>query len=195
MDISKVDTENKGKSKKALAEVEPNENNVIYQFHEEMFGKEFINSKQEALDFNEVFKVPLICLFFSGQWCNPSNIFTKELIEVYNEANQGIKTIEIIQVTLEKDFLPGESQDKINEIRKEEDSKFKSYILDKPWVFLNYLDERNNKLRERFNISSIPKFIVFRRDLSFLTENGRNEISKEGYNISEKWLKQLNNSE
>lgn len=194
----KLSSNTKLKSKKQLQDLGSSvevDQQETFTAHEEMLGKEFTNQKLEVIPGVEVYRTPLICLFFTGLWCNPCQFFAKDLIEVYNEANQGIKTMEIIQITLEKDFLPGERPEKIDEIRKEEETKFKVHIADKPWVFINYIDERNNQLKEKYKITSVPAFFVLKRDLSILTDEGRKEIANEGYNIAEKWLKSINYSQ
>lgn len=177
----------KSKSKK---NIDP-QTEIKFLSHEYFLGKDFINSKSEPVASNDVFKSQIICLFFTTQWCNPSKHFIKTLQALYEEANQGVKTMEIIQITLEKEFGPGDSQDKIEEVRKEEDLKFRLYIQDKPWVFINYLDEKSNKLKEKYCINSVPKLIVLRRDLSVLNEDARIDIIEKGNYICDEWYRQV----
>lgn len=163
---------------------------LSFPLHDELFGKSFINSNQEPINSNEVFMIPIICLLFTTTWSSPCNLLAKDLKELYAESNQGVKTLEIIQITLEKELMPGEkNQEKKEDIRKEEEPKFKAFIADKPWVFYNYCDEHADKIKEAFNISFAPQLIVLNRDLSVITYNGRKELANEGPTVSERWLK------
>ena len=139
---------------------------------ESITGSVLVNNKNEIIDkLNEVFNSKIYCLFFTASWCNPCEILAKELIEIYNEINEGIRNVEIIQINFERDEI-----------------SYKNNISDKPWVFLPYGDNRGNDLKENLNILYIPVLAIYRHDGSLITENGRKHISEEGISIFDKWL-------
>ena len=89
---------------------------------EEIIGRKFLNSKLEEVDPQEIFKCKIICLFFTASWCTPCEIFSKELIEIYNEGNQGEKLLEIIQVSYEKPEIKKTSNSKTSNLRANTDN-------------------------------------------------------------------------
>jgi nucleoredoxin len=152
-----------------VAEVEaPREPTPI----ESIVGANFVNNRNEAIiDLNEIFNCKVYFIYYSASWCSPCDIFSKELLELYNEANEGIRNIEIIQVNFDTSEL-----------------HFKNSISDKPWVFIPITDGKINELKERFNLYNIPVLHVYRDDGSLITEDGRKELSDKGINIIDKWL-------
>ena len=162
--------------------------------YENILGKDFINSKLEPVLGSEVFNAPVICLLFTSHWSNPCFLLGKDLLELYQESNQGIKNLEIIQCTLEREFVQGEKQEVINEVKRDGEIKFKAFINEKPWIFINYNDERNEMLKERYSIKYVPQLWVLKKDLSVLTRDGRKELANEGPCVSERWMKMIENS-
>lgn len=90
----------------------------------------------EIIPVNQAFSnVKLIGLFFCSVWASPCKLIANELIELYNETNQGIKNLEIIQITLEKTFYL------VTAIRmkmKESGKKEKTFLNLKFKIFLGY---------------------------------------------------------
>lgn len=162
-----------------------------YPEHVELFGHKLVNSKYEPVtSCIEIYQTPLICVLFACQWSSPCNVLIQDLIKLYEESNQGKKNLEIIQVTIDRDSLPGEGLDlTIDEVRKEEEMKFRNYISNKPWVFTVFNDDKNKVLMKKFDISSVPQFIVLNRDCSVITYRGRQELAEEGYEVALKWSK------
>jgi nucleoredoxin len=138
---------------------------------ETLLGRKFVNNKNEEI-VEDVFNVKLISLFFTASWCSPCEIFARDLIEIYNETNQGEKVLEIIQISFEKN-----------------EESFKRGIANKPWIFIPYNDSKNAELCEIFKVLGVPIFFVLKKDGTILIENGRKEISKEGVKIIDTWLK------
>ena len=138
---------------------------------EEIIGRKFLNSKLEEVDPQEIFKCKIICLFFTASWCTPCEIFSKELIEIYNEGNQGEKLLEIIQVSYEKPEI-----------------NIKQIVTDKPWLFIPLGDSKVQELTKRFSIETIPIFLVLDQNGNVISDKARSEIVLEGSKIVEKWL-------
>lgn len=147
---------------------------------EAIVGQRFVNSKLEEVNQEELFGSKLYCLFFSGSWCGPCELFAKELVELYNEANQGEKILEVIQINFEK----GD---------KEEDRlhAFKSSIVDKPWIFIPLGDSKIEELKSKYNVLTIPVFYVLDKNGNIVTETGRKELASEGVKVIDKWLNMI----
>lgn len=142
---------------------------------ENIIGRKLVNNKNEEIDADEALDTSLKALFFTASWCSPCEIFARELVEIYNETNQGEKVFEIIQISFEK------SED-----------IYKKSIITKPWIFIPYNDPKNQEICDYFNVLTVPMFFVLNKDGSILTDTGRKEISDEGVKAVDKWLKTIN---
>ena len=58
-----------------------------------ILGEKFVDSKNEPIKNiqDDVFSAKLIGLLFTSRWGSPCKIFEKELIDIYNEVNEGEK--------------------------------------------------------------------------------------------------------
>jgi nucleoredoxin len=139
---------------------------------EYIVGWNFVNNRNEAIkNLNELFNCKIYFIYFTASWCSPCEIFSKDLLELYNEANEGIRNIEVIQVSFDTS-----------------EAHFKNSIIDKPWVFIPINDSKINELKEKFNLVQIPVLHVYRSDGSLITTEGRKKLSENGINIIDKWL-------
>lgn len=139
---------------------------------ETILGSKFINNKFEEQNQIDIFNTPLICLYFTAKWSSPCEIFTKELLEIYEDANEGDKIFEIIHIPFDKS-----------------DSEFKSSISDKPWVFIPLNDERVEQIKNKFKVTSIPVFLLIDKNGNILSDTCRKDISSEGPKVIDTWLK------
>ena len=137
-------------------------------------GKMFYNNKfEEVLPENSIFKVNFIGILFTGSWCPPCELFEKELINVYNEANSKEKIFEIVQVSNEKN-----EKDYKNNINES-----------KPWLFLPFNDPQVNILINEYKISYLPVLLIINRERYMLSETGRKDVVDLGIKAYEKWYK------
>lgn len=190
MNTSNIEsTDRKMRSSRRMIEI-VKVDNVVNENIEELLGKEVYNNMNEIIPVNQAFSnVKLIGLFFCSVWASPCKLIANELIELYNETNQGIKNLEIIQITLEKDLLPGDcNKDENERIRKEGENIFKSKIQDFPWLFYQYNNETCRNLKEKFNIKNVPQLIILDEYCNILTKEGVKEYFKYGVDIGEKWM-------
>ena len=90
-----------------------------------ILGTNFVTNKNEKIKKydEEVFDGTIIGLYFSSEWGSPCRIFSKYLIKLYNEINEGEKVLEIIQINFDK---------------TEQD--FKKSISNLPWKFIPFND-------------------------------------------------------
>lgn len=140
--------------------------------HNFFLGKKYVNNQNEEIQFDYLQKISLIGIFFTGSWCPPCEKFSKELIEVYNDANAKEKVMEIIQVSnekSEKDFIEG--------------------ISTKPWIFVQYNDVFIDYLVNEYKISHLPVFIVITKEKTIISDTGRRDVSENGIKVHEKWLR------
>ncbi len=137
----------------------------------ELFGQIFLDNKMEIIkDNKEVFDCTLLGVLFSAGWGSPCRIFYKDLIDIYNKMNDGEKIFEIIQVSFDE---------------KEED--FKKSIAGLPWKFLPLKFEGIKKLKEKYNVLTIPKFFPVDKKGTSLSDRGREDLLEYGVDICEKW--------
>ena len=137
----------------------------------EIFGQIFLDNKTEIIkDNKEVFDCTLLGVLFSAGWGSPCRIFYKDLIEIYHKMNDGEKIFEIIQVSFDE---------------KEED--FKKSIAGLPWKFLPLKFDGIQKLKERYNVLTIPKFFPIDKKGKSLSDRGREDLLEYGVDICEKW--------
>ena len=54
-------------------------------------------------------------------------------------------------------------------------------------------EAKNKELVAKFSVLAVPMFFVFNSEGNMITENGRNEISKNGANAVESWLQLIEN--
>ena len=141
-----------------------------------ILGEKFVDSKNEPIKNiqDDVFSAKLIGLLFTSSWGSPCKIFEKELIDIYNEVNEGEKIFEIIEVSFDK---------------KEED--FKKGITSKPWKFVPFNDPIIKKLTEKYNVLTIPKFYPIDKTGEILSNNARKELIEGGGNVCEDWIEYL----
>lgn len=99
----------------------------------------------------------VVGLYFSAHWCPPCRSFTPKLAALYNELNEAGKPFEIV-------FL---SSDHTEE-------GFNDYHASMPWLALPFRDRQTkNDLSKLLGVNGIPMFVLFRRDGTLITKNGR----------------------
>jgi nucleoredoxin len=136
-------------------------------------GKKLINNKGEEVLLEQILKSYLIGFYFTGSWCPPCELFTNELLAVYNEANAKEKMLEIIQISNEKS-----------------ENDFKNFLGDKPWVFLDYFEFHTiSHLVTEYKVNYLPKLVIVNKDKFCLTETGRKDVADNGSKAYEKWYK------
>jgi nucleoredoxin len=147
-------------------------NNFNFETIQNLIGKKFFDNKNEEVkNLDEIYNSKLIALFFSASWCSPCRIFEKELIDIYQDVNQGEKNFEVIQISLEK------SED-----------VFRKWIVNKPWKFIHFNDNKSQELCTKFNVLNVPMLFVFNHNGKLITETGRKELNEEGVAVVDKWL-------
>ncbi len=142
-----------------------------------ILGTKFINNKYEEQNATEIFKAPLVCLFFTAKWCSPCEIFAKDIVEVYEDANEGEKVLEVIHLSFDKT-----------------EQEFKSSIQDKPWIFIPYNDERIDLITNKYGVRSIPVFLLLDSFGNVISDNCRKDISDKGPKVMDDWLKLVGKS-
>ena len=136
-----------------------------------LFGQVFLDNKTEVVkDNKEVFDCTLLGILFSAGWGSPCRICYKDLINIYNQMNDGEKIFEIIQISFDA---------------KEED--FKKAITGLPWKFLPLQFSGKEELKKKYNVLTIPKFFPIDKTGKSLSDTGREDLLEYGVDICEKW--------
>ena len=151
--------------------INPNSYIPVIEEMYKLFGQVFLDNKMEPVkDNKEVFDCTLLGVLFSAGWGSPCRIFYKDLINIYNQMNDGEKIFEIIQISFDK---------------KEED--FKKAISGLPWKFLPLNFSGIEELKKKYNVLTIPKFFPIDKTGKILSDTGREDLLEYGVDICEKW--------
>ena len=151
--------------------INPNSFIPVMEEMYKLFGQVFYDNKMEIIkDNKEVFDCTLLGILFSAGWGSPCRIFYKDLINIYNQMNDGEKVLEIIQVSFDD---------------KEED--FKKAIAGLPWKFLPLKFSGIDELKKKYNVLTIPKFYPIDKTGKSLSDTGREDLLEYGVDICEKW--------
>ena len=168
MNPDNLDEEQAQKEEKPI---NPNSYIPVIEDMYKLFGEVFLDNKMEVVkDNKEVFDCTLLGVLFSAGWGSPCRIFYKDLINIYNQMNDGEKVFEIIQVSFDA---------------KEED--FKKAISGLPWKFLPLNFSGINELKKKYNVLTIPKFFPIDKTGKSLSDTGREDLLEYGVDICEKW--------
>ena len=169
-----VNAEENPEGEQVVKEEKPINPNSFIPVMEDMyklFGEVFLDNKMEVVkDNKEVFDCTILGVLFSAGWGSPCRIFYKDLINIYNQMNDGEKVFEIIQVSFDA---------------KEED--FKKAISGLPWKFLPLNFAGINELKKKYNVLTIPKFFPIDKTGKSLSDRGREDLLEYGVDICEKW--------
>ena len=151
--------------------INPNSFIPVMEDMYKIFGEVFLDNKMEVVkDNKEVFDCTILGILFSAGWGSPCRIFYKDLINIYNQMNDGEKIFEIIQVSFDA---------------KEED--FKKAISGLPWKFLPLNFTGKEELKKKYNVLTIPKFFPVDKTGKSLSDTGREDLLEYGVDICEKW--------
>ena len=151
--------------------INPNSYIPVIEDMYKLFGQVFLDNKMEVVkDNKEVFDCTLLGILFSAGWGSPCRIFYKDLINIYNQMNDGEKIFEIIQISFDA---------------KEED--FKKAISGLPWKFLPLKFSGIEELKKKYNVLTIPKFFPIDKTGKSLSDTGREDLLEYGVDICEKW--------
>jgi hypothetical protein len=168
-----VNAEENPEGEQVVKEEKPINPNSFIPVMEDMyklFGEVFLDNKMEVVkDNKEVFDCTILGVLFSAGWGSPCRIFYKDLINIYNQMNDGEKVFEIIQVSFDA---------------KEED--FKKAISGLPWKFLPLNFAGINELKKKYNVLTIPKFFPIDKTGKSLSDRGREDLLEYGVDICEK---------
>ncbi|OXU24352.1 hypothetical protein TSAR_002591 [Trichomalopsis sarcophagae] len=124
-------------------------------------GNFLINTKQEAVIANEIFRdFEYVGLYFSASWCPPSQTFLPQLKAMHEEAQSR-------QVKLEIIFVPSDS----------DNQRMTRFFLENhgPWYALP-VGPLAVELRRKMQIFSIPSLVVLSNKGKLVTRSGREDL-------------------
>jgi nucleoredoxin len=99
-------------------------------------------------------------IYFSAHWCPPCRGFTPKLAEWY-KSDLKSKGLEVVFVSSDKD-----------------DSAFKDYFGEQPWLALDFEDKASKKaLDSIFGVSGIPSLVIVEKDGTVINKDGRSAVS------------------
>lgn len=138
---------------------------------EKLLGKNLKTKENEDYQIEKIEDIKLFGFYFGAGFCPPSLNFTKTLISFYKEMNITEKIIEIIYVPYDKD-----------------ENQYKAHIENMPFLRYQFQEALVKELIQKFNITGIPKLLIFDNKGKLLSSNGRREVCIDGEEALIKWL-------
>lgn len=134
-------------------------------------GNTVIDQHYNSVNLNDIGKNKIIMLYFTGSWCKPCNKAKEVLINFYNKVNETSKVFEIIQVASEKN-----------------ESDFRMSIESLPWLFIPKEEKIGRELFSKFQISTIPNYVILNKTGNHLIEFDKESIFEINPKSFDRWL-------
>jgi len=100
-----------------------------------------------------------VCIYFSAHWCPPCRQFTPVLSKTYTDVLKA-KGVEVVFVSSDRD-----------------ESSFRSYYKDMPWLALPFGDRAlNAKLSSTYHVSGIPTLVLLDASGKLISTDGRSKV-------------------
>lgn len=125
-----------------------------------LLGESLVNKAGEVAATQSALSGKVVGLYFSAHWCPPCRSFTPQLIRFYEETKNKHPNFEIV-------FISGD------------DSKpeFANYFKEMPWLAVPHDNREIQKtLSRKFNVQSIPTFVVLSPNGTLNTTDGRSKV-------------------
>lgn len=138
----------------------------------DLFGETLLTKGCEKKSTAEVLAgKKAVAIYFSAHWCPPCRGFTPKLAEWYTEDLQK-KGMEVVFVSSDR-----------------EESGFKEYFGEMPWLALPYEDrERKAALSKKFKCQGIPHLVILDGEGKKITLDGRSAVSKDPKGEKFPWI-------
>lgn len=104
-----------------------------------------------------------VALYISAHWCPPCQVFTPQLVKVYNELKERGEAFEVVFISSDQD-----------------QEAFEDYYKSMPWLAYPFGDKTKKDLSKLFRVRGIPSLIVIGPDGKIVTENARTLLSTHG---------------
>ncbi|TKR62263.1 hypothetical protein L596_026250 [Steinernema carpocapsae] len=101
----------------------------------------------------------IVAFYFSASWCPPCRLFTPILKDFYEEV--GNDDFEVVFVSSDRS-----NENLLEYMRKSHGD----------WFFVDVDNLKNEFLRKKYHVNSIPKLVIAKADGTVITEEGRGEI-------------------
>ncbi len=138
---------------------------------EQLVGPVLKHSDGSDVPLETLLQSKVIALYFSASWCPPCRKFTETLKDFYEEVNQKDKVFEVVLIPFDK-----------------EESAAKEYHAKMPWLSTGFNNPVNTPTSKKFEVTGIPKLIVFDAEGNVLSTDGRKDVTVNGPPIIEKWI-------
>jgi nucleoredoxin len=109
-------------------------------------------------------------IYFSASWCGPCQMFTPQLIKVYNKVKAAGKDFEIL-------FVSGDRLE----------APHKEYFAKMPWLALPFKDKRAAALNDMFDVEGIPTLIIVGPDGKVINADGREALGDDDEGAEFPW--------
>merc|ERR1712054_462367 len=100
--------------------------------------------------------------------------FTPVLAQFYDACKADGKSLEIVFVSSDKD-----------------QAGFDDYWKSMPWVALTFGDSNTQNIKQKFNVTGIPKLVVLNgKTGAVIADNGRGDVTNSGPGAFDSWASQ-----
>ena len=141
---------------------------------EKLLGKTLKTKENEDYQMEKIEEIKLFGLYFGAGFCPPSLNFTKTLISFYKEMNINEKILEIIYIPYDKD-----------------ENQYKSHTENMPFLRYQFQENHVKELVRQFNITGIPKLLIFDNKGKLISNDGRREVCLDGEEAMLRWLEKV----
>jgi nucleoredoxin len=139
---------------------------------QDLFGETLYNADKDKIPVSALADKKKIGIYFSAHWCPPCRSFTPSLVDAYNEMKEDGEPFEVVFVSSDRS----------------KDAMFDYMEWGKmPWLAVKHQSDTAEELKQRFEVSGIPKLVIIDDDGELLTSNGRGDIDRFGEEAYDKW--------
>lgn len=139
----------------------------------DLFGKELRNARKKKVAV-ETLAGKYVGIYFSAHWCPPCRAFTPELVKFHKALTGQAKPFEIVFVSSDRssDDMYGYMQE-----------------MGMPWLALPHGSKVGDALKQKFNVTGIPKLVVVGPAGETISTEARGEVGGRGEAAFEAWQK------
>ncbi|XP_075899814.1 nucleoredoxin-like protein 2 [Nelusetta ayraudi] len=139
-------------------------------------GRTLLNKDGDFVDPEEALKNKVVGIYFSAGWCPPCRDFTPILCDFYTELveeSEPAAQFEIVFVSSDKT-----SDDMVEYY----------HDMHGDWLALPWTDEYKQELKQRYQITAVPKLVIVKENGDVITDKGRKQIRDRGLACFRSWL-------
>jgi thiol-disulfide isomerase/thioredoxin len=138
---------------------------------QEIFGTRLVNARGQRVS-PAILDGKKIGIYFSAHWCPPCQVFTPQLVSVYNALKKEGKPFEVVFVSSD---------------RAEADMYRYMKERDMPWPAVRFADKNREELKKKYGIQGIPALVIIDSSGKTVAANARGDVADKGVAAFDTW--------